>query len=158
VASAGDAGVSKHFFVNIPAATESATDLLVVCAHLKSGFQDRDCHQREAQATILRDALDANWVATGMEAVVLGDFNDVSTTFPDSGGKPTLSRTIDILTGSGSQPPPRTLVETRFFFCAFFVSETNHSLEFPNLSATRLFNLCVVVTCSSGCVTPRVVG
>ena len=90
----GSTGVSKHLFTQI--AVNGKKIGLAVVHFLAFPTQSDRCAKREAQASVIRDALD-KFLAANIDVIVAGDFNDYSRDVPDSADDIPTSRTVSII-------------------------------------------------------------
>lgn len=94
----GTYGVSKHYITTFKI---NGMDIVVVSVHLLAFPDDQTrCVEREAQATVIQQALDP-YISKGYEAIVLGDINDWDAQVLDSNNNKPISSVADILKGKG---------------------------------------------------------
>lgn len=95
----GTSGVSKHFITEFDI---NGYQIAFISAHLLAVPTDPTrCAEREAQASVLHDVI-YNYISTGYEVILLGDFNDYDAEIPDLNGNKPTSMVLDILKGHNS--------------------------------------------------------
>eukprot|EP01059_Diplonema_ambulator_P012584 TRINITY_DN2296_c1_g6_i1.p1 TRINITY_DN2296_c1_g6~~TRINITY_DN2296_c1_g6_i1.p1 ORF type:complete len:363 (+),score=98.07 TRINITY_DN2296_c1_g6_i1:37-1089(+) len=130
-----DTGVSKHFITKLRL-TENVT-IGLVGLHLIAWPTDKTrCAKREAQAAVISSAVKGIKGVQG--TVVLGDYNDYSSSVPDARGDVPTSRVVDIIKSSttpalieaGSFMPRSRRVSHRY---GSLTSMIDHCLLSPSL-------------------------
>ena len=109
----GSYGVSKHY---ISTFNVGGSKIAVFSMHLLAFPDDQNrCVQREAQATVMQQAI-TPYVNNGYEIIVIGDLNDFDSSVIDANGNKPISQVGDILRGKGTSwsltnvPPERTIL------------------------------------------------
>ena len=94
--SGGSQGVSKHFITEF---NINGYNIALISAHLLAIPTDpARCAQREAQASVLQNAIHS-YAISGYEIIVLGDFNDYDAQVKDVNNNKPTSRVLDIIKG-----------------------------------------------------------
>jgi exonuclease III len=92
----GSTGVSKHFITEFKF---NGMDVAFVSAHLLAIPTDpARCAQREGQAYVLQKSI-KQYIDSGYEVILLGDFNDYDGDVPDINNNMPISRVLKILKG-----------------------------------------------------------
>jgi endonuclease/exonuclease/phosphatase family metal-dependent hydrolase len=95
----GTYGVSKHYITTFEV---SGIKIAMFGMHLLAFPDDQTrCIEREAQATVMRDAI-TPYVQAGYEIIALGDINDWDETAVDRNDNYPISQVADILRGGGT--------------------------------------------------------
>jgi exonuclease III len=95
--SSGSTGVSKHYMTKFDF---SGIPVVMISVHLLAIPTDPyRCSAREAQALILQEQI-FNYVSSGYEVIMLGDFNDYDNLILDSNSNKPNSQVLDILKGN----------------------------------------------------------
>lgn len=93
----GTTGVSKHYYTIV--SVNNGTKIGLIGVHLLAYPTDPTrCAEREAQATIIQELV-ANFTASGMPVIVMGDFNDYDGETLDALSDKPLSSVLDIVKG-----------------------------------------------------------
>lgn len=96
----GTYGVSKHYITTF---TVNGMKIAIFSMHLLAYPDDQNrCVQREAQATVMQQAI-TPYINDGYEVIVLGDLNDWDSTAVDVNGNLPISQVTSLLRGQGTK-------------------------------------------------------